>query len=85
MPVDISVVGFDDIILAEAFEPALTTVRQPRLQIGRKAMQLMEGILEKGISGGVHELKTQLIVRASVAPRQADDSQLLTTALKAST
>lgn len=67
VPADISVIGFDDIILAEAFEPPLTTVRQPRLEMGRKAMQLMIGRLEHQDLPSVHEFKTRLVVRASVA------------------
>lgn len=71
VPGDVSVIGFDDIILAEAFEPPLTTVRQPRLEMGRKAMQLMIGRLEHQDAPSVHEFKTRLIVRASVAPPSA--------------
>ena len=67
VPADVSVIGFDDIILAEAFEPPLTTVRQPRLEMGRKAMQLMIGRLERQEVASVHEFKTRLVVRSSVA------------------
>lgn len=37
VPADVSVVGFDDIDIAEQFIPALTTVRQPRIEIGETA------------------------------------------------
>ena len=45
VPGDVSVVGFDDIYLSEAFYPPLTTVSQPRAEIGRAAMTLLLAIL----------------------------------------
>lgn len=66
-PADVSVVGFDDIMLAEAFEPALTTVQQPRLEMGRTAMQMMVDLLNRVEIDQVRELETRLIIRESVA------------------
>jgi DNA-binding LacI/PurR family transcriptional regulator len=40
-PHDISVIGFDDIIVAEYLSPRLTTVRQPLHQMGLTAAQLL--------------------------------------------
>jgi DNA-binding LacI/PurR family transcriptional regulator len=40
-PHDISVIGFDDIIVAEYFNPRLTTVRQPLHKMGSAAAQLL--------------------------------------------
>jgi DNA-binding LacI/PurR family transcriptional regulator len=40
-PRDISVIGFDDIIVAEYFNPRLTTVRQPLHKMGRAAARLL--------------------------------------------
>jgi LacI family transcriptional regulator len=37
VPGDISVVGFDDIELAYMLTPSLTTMRQPRFELGRHA------------------------------------------------
>ncbi|ARO15950.1 LacI family transcriptional regulator (plasmid) [Ketogulonicigenium robustum] len=68
VPQDISVVGFDDIIIAEAFEPALTTVQQPRLEMGRAAMRLLVDLLHGDAHQQVLEFETKLIVRDSVAP-----------------
>jgi len=41
MPDDIAVVGFDGTPLAEMVSPQLSTVAQPSLQIGRKAVSLL--------------------------------------------
>jgi len=41
VPVDVSVVGFDDIDIAERFIPALTTIHQPREMIGSNAVKLL--------------------------------------------
>jgi LacI family transcriptional regulator len=40
-PRDISVIGFDDIIVAEYFNPRLTTVRQPLHKMGTEAARLL--------------------------------------------
>lgn len=45
VPRQVSVVGFDDIVFADAAEPPLTTVHQPRREIGRIAMNLLIGCL----------------------------------------
>lgn len=46
VPRDISVVGFDDIRFAAANDPPLTTVSQPRVELGRRSMELLCDILE---------------------------------------
>lgn len=45
VPGDVSVVGFDDIYLSEAIFPPLTTVSQPRAEIGREAMSLLLDVI----------------------------------------
>ena len=40
-PRDISVIGFDDIIVAEYLNPRLTTVRQPLFKMGEAAAELL--------------------------------------------
>jgi LacI family repressor for deo operon, udp, cdd, tsx, nupC, and nupG len=45
-PRDISVIGFDDIGVSENYAPPLTTMRQPREQIGRIAAETLINILE---------------------------------------
>jgi LacI family repressor for deo operon, udp, cdd, tsx, nupC, and nupG len=41
VPSDLSVVGFDNITMAEVVEPALTTIAQPMGDLGRRAMELL--------------------------------------------
>ncbi len=41
IPQDLSIVGFDDLKLAQYCDPPLTTVAQPRFQIGQQAMLLL--------------------------------------------
>lgn len=68
VPDDVSVVGFDDIDIAEQFIPALTTVRQPRSEIGESAATALIDRIRGGGSGDVAEVKTlgaELIVRSS--------------------
>jgi LacI family transcriptional regulator len=73
VPEDLSVVGFDDTLLARMASPPLTTVRQPLREMGgvalRTALRLADG--EKLESHHV-ELATELVVRASTAPLTAD-------------
>jgi LacI family repressor for deo operon, udp, cdd, tsx, nupC, and nupG len=46
-PGDVSVMGFDDIDMAKYAFPALTTIRQPMLEIGKLAAELMFDILAR--------------------------------------
>ncbi|BCJ41120.1 LacI family transcriptional regulator [Actinoplanes ianthinogenes] len=69
VPADLSVTGFDDIDLAQATSPRLTTVRQPLLEMGRMAVGLLVRLLEKHELDALHvELATELVVRDSTGP-----------------
>ncbi|TXL73700.1 substrate-binding domain-containing protein [Vineibacter terrae] len=75
VPGDVSVVGFDDIYLSEAFYPPLTTVSQPRAEIGRMAMtQLLAMMSDKNPSRAPVILPTALKVRGTTAPPRIDPS-----------
>lgn len=68
VPGDVSVVGFDDLFLSQAFHPPLTTVSQPRAAIGRQAMELLLRVFSgEGDVGGTVEMPTELKVRGSTA------------------
>lgn len=45
VPEDISVVGFDDIPIAESLTPPLTTIRQERNELGRCAYVMLESLI----------------------------------------
>jgi DNA-binding LacI/PurR family transcriptional regulator len=67
VPVDVSVVGFDDGELAEFSCPPLTSVRQPRHQMGREgARRLVSAI--RGQSAESLVLGVDLVVRESTCP-----------------
>jgi DNA-binding LacI/PurR family transcriptional regulator len=69
VPNQLSVIGFDDVELAQYVTPPLTTVHQPKLHLGQVAMQmLLDLMLGKRVENSVL-LPTQLIVRASAAAR----------------
>jgi LacI family transcriptional regulator len=69
VPEDLSVTGFDDIDLAQATTPRLTTVRQPLEEMGRMAVSLIIRLLERHQLDALHvELATELVVRGSTGP-----------------
>ena len=69
IPTDMSVVGFDDVSIAELVTPALTTVRQPLAEMGRTAMRMLLRLISKEPLDSMRvELTTNLIVRDSCAP-----------------
>lgn len=69
VPEDVSIVGFDDLPLAAAATPTLTTIRQPVVEIGRAGIGLIVRQLNSGHTRGPQlELPTRLIVRESTAP-----------------
>lgn len=71
IPRDMSVVGFDDMPFARLVTPALTTVRQPLREMGRVAVTLLlQSIAGERLETLRVELATQLVVRASTAPRR---------------
>lgn len=73
VPGDVSVVGFDDLFLAQAFYPPLTTVSQPRAEIGQQAMTLLLEILDRGRpAAGLVEMPTVLKIRGSTAPPRSE-------------
>jgi LacI family transcriptional regulator len=69
VPGDVSVVGFDAIPLAAYLDPPLTTISLPAHDLGRAAGRaLLDRIAGRPVAGRTL-LPTELIVRASTAPR----------------
>ncbi|MBN3807905.1 LacI family DNA-binding transcriptional regulator [Paraburkholderia sp. Ac-20347] len=72
VPDDISVIGFDDIPMAEQFHPALTTVRQPFQQMSSSAVNAL--LAQIAGSDAVAQRTTfpaELVVRQSTAQAPA--------------
>lgn len=69
VPEDISVVGFDDVPFAQLLTPALTTIRQPGSEVGRKAFALLASAME-GESPAREQAvyECELVVRDSTGP-----------------
>ncbi len=69
LPHDVSVVGFDDIYITPHTNPPLTTVAQPKFQIGQLAVQKISNVLNgyDAETGGVTLLECPLVVRESTA------------------
>ncbi|MCW4385202.1 LacI family DNA-binding transcriptional regulator [Salinibacterium sp. SYSU T00001] len=70
IPDDLSLVGYDDIPLANWVSPRLTTVHQPLKEMGREATRLAIRLSEGATSGETPrmDLATRLVVRDSTAP-----------------
>lgn len=67
VPEDISVAGFDDIDFSAMVQPALTTIAQPRRELGRTGAQVLIDLLEGRPAPTRVRLKTELVIRASTA------------------
>ncbi|WP_087023475.1 DNA-binding transcriptional regulator CytR [Thaumasiovibrio subtropicus] len=69
VPQELSIVGFDDIQFAEYCDPPLTTVSQPRYEIGRQAMMMLLDLLRgSDVQAGSRLLDAKLVIRESAAP-----------------
>lgn len=69
VPQDISIMGFDDIEFSQYCDPPLTTISQPRYEIGRQSMlMLLELLKGNDVRSGSRLLESSLIVRESTAP-----------------
>jgi LacI family transcriptional regulator len=74
VPQDIALVGFDDVAIATAVEPALTTVRQPIERLASMAVEVLLSMLENptNAQSPAHKitLPTELVVRDSCGALQ---------------
>jgi LacI family transcriptional regulator len=76
VPDDVSIVGFDDLYWLEAATVPLTTVRQPREELGRHAVRLLLDEIDRG-DAHVHRhemLVPELVIRASSSSPRSKSS-----------
>ncbi|RKT03802.1 LacI family transcriptional regulator [Streptomyces sp. 3211.6] len=70
VPEDLSVTGIDDLGLATAVEPELTTVRLPAEQVGEHGMNALLAVLD-GRPWTAPDIPVELVVRDSTGPAPA--------------
>lgn len=70
VPQQVSITGFDDIDIATAVYPSLTTVRVPQKRMGRAAAKLLLELLFTDNTPASIEFETEIIYRESLAPPQ---------------
>jgi len=68
-PEDISLIGYHDLPQVDRITPPLTTVREPKEELGREAAEMTIGLLSGKLRPQWHRLAPALIVRQSTAPR----------------
>ncbi len=74
VPRDVSVIGFDDVEIAEYFIPPLTTIHQPRNEIGKIAAEMLVDCIKQngagsdGLAASPQVLPVELVVRESTCP-----------------
>ncbi len=69
VPQDVAVIGFDNNSIAPMYEPSITTIAQPRYDIGRKAMEIMlQRIQGVGDKNSITTMEHELIIRDSTLP-----------------
>ncbi|BCN32951.1 LacI family DNA-binding transcriptional regulator [Anaeromicropila herbilytica] len=64
VPEDVSVIGFDDLPIASHLSPALTTIRQDRIDLGKSAFLLLDGLVHD-VTISKMLLRAKFIQRAS--------------------
>lgn len=73
-PRDISVVGFNDMLLAGRLQPPLTTIRIPQYDVGTRAAELLMALVaDPARSPETVLISGELVVRGSTAPPPASD------------
>jgi LacI family transcriptional regulator, purine nucleotide synthesis repressor len=67
VPKDISIIGYDNLRNARYFTPALTTVHQPKIELGERALEmLLDRIVNKRENPQTIEIHPNIIERNSV-------------------
>jgi LacI family transcriptional regulator len=66
IPEDVAFVGFDDLPIATMSDTQLTTIRQPVIPFGVKAVEILIDLIENGIHPPRHIIMdTELVIRES--------------------
>jgi len=65
IPTDVAVVGFDDVPFARCLSPALTTIRAPIEEVGRKAVRQLKRLMDDDKVDPLTLMRTELITRES--------------------
>ena len=66
---DLSVVGFDDVFVNDLLSVPLTTIRQPRVSMAKRATAMLVDMIETGNREEKEEmLSSKLIIRDSANP-----------------
>jgi LacI family transcriptional regulator len=71
---DLGLVGYDDIDAVRFLETPITSVAQPKLEMGRRAARLLLSAISEGVREQRDRLRPELVVRRSCgASREAGD------------
>ena len=71
VPEDIAVIGFDDLPMPTFNDVELTTIRQPVMEMGQKAVELLLDLIENGTDPPRHVvLDSKLIIRSTCGSRK---------------
>ena len=65
IPNDMSIMGFDDLPISSIINPALTTVAQPFLEMGKEAMKLLLSLIEDQVS-----LERKILINTRIIVRE---------------